>query len=281
MNDRYVFIKQLPSGGFGNVAVWFDNELQREVVVKSLINPSLENRERFVREAKILNKLLYHEYVVDIIDSNFNTLNPYIILEHCKHGTLQDWVTKRPLLGYPDIHVAYAIQHAAIGLHAIHELGGVHRDIKPANLFIGEYKQGEVRIKVGDFGVGRLPYPHTRGNVTRTIFGTEGYIAPEGYKPGAVFTKEYDIYSLGITGIQLVTGSIDPHSIHNSWLVNGELKSLLIRMTSKIPKERPTASEVIQAIPKIEKKQAENTKTALAGTAAVVVLGLLFGGGGD
>jgi serine/threonine-protein kinase len=278
MLDRYTLIKQLPSGGFGNVAVLFDKQLNREVVIKTLIHPSYENRERFAREAKILNMLIEHEHIVDILDSNPYVSNPFIILEHCKHGTLQDQIAKRPLLGYPDVNVAYAIQHAALGLNAIHELNGVHRDIKPANIFVGENKQGQPTIKLGDFGFGRLPYPHTRGGATRHIFGTEGYIAPEAYKPGAVFTKACDIYSLGITGIELVTGSRNPDSINNTWFVNGELKNLLIRMISQNPNERPTALEVTQAIPKVEKKHTENVNTVLVGTAAAVVLGLLFGG---
>lgn len=277
MLDRYTFVKQLPSGGFGNVAVLFDKQLNREVVIKTLIHPSSENRERFLREAKILNTLINHEHIVDILDSNPYASNPFIILEHCKHGTLQDQIAKRPLLGYPDVNVAYAIQHIALGVHAIHQLGGVHRDIKPANIFLGENKQGQLTVKLGDFGFGRLPYPHTRGGVTRHIFGTEGYIAPEAYNPGAEFTKACDIYSLGVTGIELATGSRDPNSINTTWFVNGELKNLLLRMTSQNPDARPTALEVIQAIPKVEKKQIEYVNTALAGTAAVVVLGLLFG----
>jgi len=275
MQNRYRFIKQLPSGGFGNVAVLYDQQLQREVVIKTLIHPSPENHERFAREARILNALIDNEFVVDILDSNPYATNPYIILEHCKHGTLQSWIDKRPLLGHNDVNVAHAIQHAAAGLYAIHNLDGVHRDIKPPNLFIGENKQGELRIKVGDFGFGRLPYPYTRGGVTRHIFGTEGYIAPEAYKPRAVFTQPCDIFSLGITGIELVTGSRDPNSIHNTWFVNGELKNLLIRMTSQKPEERPTALKVFQSIPAIEKKQNENVATAAIGLAAAIIIGLL------
>lgn len=277
MLDRYTFIKQLPSGGFGNVVVLFDKQLNREVVVKTLIHPSHENRERLQREARILDTLINHEHVVDILGSTPYVSNPCIILEYCKHGTLQDWITNRPLLGHADVNVAHAIQHAALGLHAIHELGGVHRDIKPANLFIGENKQGEIRIKVGDFGFGRLPYPYTRGGMTHHIFGTEGYIAPEAYKPGAVFTKACDIYSLGITGIELVTGSRDPNSINSTWFLNGELKNLLLRMTSQNPEARPTALEVVQAIPIVEKKQTENVNTAIVGGLALLGLGLLFG----
>jgi serine/threonine protein kinase len=109
MDERYRLIRQLPGGGFGNICVFFDNQLKREVVVKSLIEPSAENRHRFLRQAKILKTLSSHEHVVDILGENLQNNNPYIILEHCRHGTLQDWVTNRGLFGRPEIEVAYAI----------------------------------------------------------------------------------------------------------------------------------------------------------------------------
>lgn len=277
MYERYEFIKQLPSGGFGNVTVLFDRQLKREVVVKSLINPSWENRQRFEREAAILFQLLPHEHVVDIIDANFGTLNPCIILEHCKHGTLQDCITNRGLFGPPPIHVAYAIQHAALGLQAIHELGGFHRDIKPANLFIGDNENGQLTIKIGDFGFGRLPYPHTFSNVTRHACGTVGYIAPELYT-GSFFTEACDIYSLGITGIELLTGSREIDSLNQVWIFNSELKALLLRMTKANPADRPSALEVAQGIKLVEKKQNDNAKAVVLGGLAILGIGLLLGG---
>ena len=276
MYGRYRFIKQLPSGGFGNVTVLFDRQLNREVVVKSLISPSWDNRQRFEREAAILFQLLSHEHVVDIIDAKLGTPNPCIILEYCKHGALQDWVTNRGLFGPSAINVAYAIQHAALGLHAIHELGGFHRDIKPANLFIGDNENGQLTIKLGDFGFGRLPYPHTFSNITRHACGTVGYIAPELYT-GAVFTGACDIYSLGITGIELLTGSLEIASLPQAWISNSELKALLLRMTKTNPAERPTALEVAQGIKLVEKKQNDNAKAVVLGGLALLGIGLLLG----
>ena len=277
MYERYRFIKQLPSGGFGNVTVLFDRQLNREVVVKSLISPSWDNRQRFRREAAILFQLLSHEHVVDIIDAKLRTPNPCIILEYCKHGTLQDWITNRGVFGPSSINVACAIQHAALGLQAIHELRGFHRDIKPANLFIGDNHNGQLTIKLGDFGFGRLPYPHTFSNVTRHACGTAGYIAPELYA-GADFTEACDIYSLGITGIELLTGSREIDSLNKAWTFNSELKVLLLRMTKTHPAERPTALEVAQGIKLVEKKQNDNAKAVVLSGLAILGIGLLLGG---
>jgi len=275
MSERYTLIKQLPSGGFGNVIVVFDRQLNRELVVKSLINPSPENRQRFAHEAAILSQLLPHEHIVDLIEAKLDSLNPYIILEYCKHGTLQDWVVNRGLFGPSEMNVAYAVQHASLGLHAIHELGGFHRDIKPANLFIGDNRNGQLTIKLGDFGFGRIPYPYAASDMTRHACGTVGYIAPELYRQGAVFAKACDIYSLGITGIELLTGSRDPESLKRTWILNGELKDMLVKMTNSNPSERPTALQVAQSITVVEKKQSENA-IALLLSGLVIVGGYLL-----
>ena len=278
MTERYEFIKRLPSGGFGNVIVLRDRQLNIEVVAKSLISPTAENRERFLREAKILNSLLYHEHVVDILGADFTTATPYILLEHCKHGTLQDWVTNRGLFGRGEWEVAFAVQHAALALHAIHELGGFHRDVKPSNLFIGENRLGQRMVKLGDFGLGRLPYPVTRGGITRHACGTEGYIAPELYAPNATFTAPCDVFSLGVTGIELYTGLRDRSALTASRM-SDDLKNLLLRMTSLNPNERPSAIVVAATISSLEKARNENVKTAAMWGLGILGLGLLFGSG--
>ena len=278
MHQRYDFIKQLPSGGFGNVSVLFDKVLRREVVVKSLITPSWDNHQRLIREADMLHSLLSHEHVVDIIDAKLSLSNPCIILEYCKHGTLQDWVANRGLFGPWEINVGYAIQHAALGLRAIHELGGFHRDIKPANLFIGENQNRQLTIKLGDFGFGRLPHRYGLSKLTRHACGTIGYIAPELYGPNPVFTQACDIYSLGITGIELLTGSREISRLNEAWIFNSELKALLLRMTRLNPMERPTALDVAQGIKLVEKKANDNARAVVLGGLAIISLGLLLGG---
>ena len=172
--------------------------------------------------------------------------------------------------------MAYAVQHAALGLHAIVERGGFHRDVKPANLFIGDNQTGQLTIKLGDFGFGRLPHPHAFSNMTRHACGTVGYIAPELSRPGAVFTSACDIYSLGITGIELLTGSREPNAINQAWIFNSELKALLLRMTQINPSERPTALEVARGIKLVEKKQVDNARAVLGGLALIGVGLLVF-----
>ena len=109
--------------------------------------------------------------------------------------------------------------------------------------------------------------------------GTEGYIAPELYTPNSMFTATCDIYSLGITGVELLTGSRERESINRAWIVNSELKGMLLRMTSPNPLARPSATEVAINIHAVEKQHNANAKTVLVGLGALIGFGLLFGGG--
>jgi serine/threonine-protein kinase len=280
MGEKYDFVKQLPSGGFGHLTVFFDKQLNREVVVKTLREPNIgENRNRLRWEARCLYHLRKHEHVVDFIGYNPDPGNPCIVMEHCRHGTLQGWLDNRGFWAVPNWwDVACAVQHAALGLQAVHTLGGFHRDVKPSNLLVGDNKAGQRTVKLGDFGMGRLPYPFTTSNITRHGCGTDGYIAPELYE-GREFDKPCDIYSLGITGVELLTGSKNRELLHQKTWVPADFRALLLRMTNRNPAERPDAAATASAISVIlEAHQADVNKGLLIAGVALAV-GLLIKAG--
>jgi len=191
MNDRYQFVEYLPGGGFGKITVFFDRELKRKVVQKSLRNPTPENCEALIREGRLYMKLAKHNHVVDLLGYRFNYTDPCLILPFYAEGTLEK------LVGNSNWYESMIfIQHAAKGIQAIHNEGGFSRDIKPANLFVSKNAQRLKIIKVGDLGLGRLPYPFTNGTMTRHACGTPEYMAPELFEPNAQFTTACDVYSL-------------------------------------------------------------------------------------
>lgn len=246
-------LRELGRGSFGRVFLAHDDVLGIEVAVKELIRPDAEF-ERFQREARLLAEQVANDYVVTILRSELDGSNPRIVLEYCDGGSLRQWVAQASWQ-----QAATMLLHAANGLLGIHSAGGFHRDIKPENLLLGRVPgvDGYV-VKVADFGLARVPAT-VSPPMTRGAGGTAGYIAPEVYASGAQFSSAADIYSLGIVGIELLTGQraavpIDPT------VAPIELRTLLVRMTSPWAPLRPTAADLIVALGEIVGAQAPPQK---------------------
>jgi len=266
MTQRYKLIQPIGRGGFGRIELLYDQQLQQKVVRKTLMNPTYENCQRLIREGEICMQLRDEVNIVDLLDYDFNYSNPCLVLPYYDNGTLETRVGNRDW--YDSI---IYIQNAASGLRAVHNLGGIHRDTKPSNLFVDKRADGKYFVRVGDFGFGRLPQPFTSGTMTVHPCGTPDYIAPELYLPNARFSPACDIYSLGITGIELITGSRKRESINTIW-INNDVTQLLREMTSWIPSKRPDAATVaarsLDIIQTYDKNFSSVVKVGLAGLAA-------------
>lgn len=230
----YKIVRPLCAGGFGHVHLARREADGLLVAIKFLHDLNDENVRRFYREAKILHQQLGNPYVVRLFHSEFQSSPPYIVMEYCKGGSLRSWVGKN----VDWLQVAAALSNAAAGLSKIHEVGGFHRDVKPDNLLIAEKDDGSKVIKVGDFGVARVPRTSTQP-MTRSAWGTEGYMAPE-ILLGRDFTKACDVYSLGVTGLELLTGTRDPARLRARSDIPQQLRELLFRMMSPQAALRPT-----------------------------------------
>lgn len=269
MAERYQFIQRLGQGGFGKIELFDDNDLRRKVVRKSLISPTFDNCQRLIREGEICMELRHQTHVVDLLDYQFNYSNPWLIFPYYEEGTLEKRVGSRDW--YDSI---ICVQNAATGLRAVHSIGGIHRDTKPSNLFVDKRNDGKHFVRVGDFGLGRLPQPYTSGTMTLHPCGTPDYMAPELYQPGARFTQACDIYSLGITGIELITGSRKRESINTIW-INNSVTQLLLEMTSWTPSKRPDAATVAsRSLNIIQTYNVNFTNAVTVGLAGLAAYGL-------
>lgn len=155
---------------------------------------------------------------VRLLDWNIEEAPFFIEAEHVAGGDLRQWAQARGGLAAVPLatRIALAIQ-AADALSLAHAAGLLHKDLKPANLLVEEGADGEPRVKLSDFGSGRLldpsRIPITRLGFTETVAGddsdggTPHYVAPEclaGQQP----TVRSDIYSLGILLFQLLVGDL-------------------------------------------------------------------------
>jgi serine/threonine protein kinase len=162
---------------------------------------------------------------------------PFIVLEYCEFGSLHSWIgssnAKTALIILNDISKA---------LFGIHAANGFHRDIKPQNILISKETPERIIFKLSDFGLARLPPPYSR-SMTNTAWGTQGYMAPEILNNNSFSTKS-DIYSLGITLIELMTGNKNRISLDQIQIPD-KFKKLILSMTAFNPDERLTINQVL------------------------------------
>lgn len=272
MQSKYEIIKELGRGGFGHVYLAREKRTGRKVAIKVLQRVDEISLKRFMREGKRLYEQLDNEFVVDFIDCDFNAKPPYIVIEYCEFGSLRRWVTERH--SWED--VASALLHAAIGLSQIHSIGGFHRDIKPDNLLLGYTASGNWIVKVADFGLARVPITSS-GAITKSPMGTEGYIAPE-VLSGYEYHSGADIFSLGITGIELLTGmrSVMGLATQQPPLA---FNQLLLKMIAPHFSQRPNIHQLIQELERILRSTSSQAVSADDPVASLLKVGgaLLIG----
>ncbi|MGJ8676781.1 MAG: serine/threonine-protein kinase [Akkermansiaceae bacterium] len=197
----YDQIKLLATGGMGAVYTARQKSLDRTVAIKVLTHSfsfSLQFRQIFKQEAKVMAKLS-NPSLVSIYD--YGEINGllYIVMGYIKGRTLHE-VAHQKQVAHQEaaqliIKIAEALTHA-------HRHGILHRDIKPANIIIDE-NANPVLI---DFGLS-----HHRDDSTAkggTVFGTDGYTAPEILLPPYRADQRADVFSLGILFYELVTGTL-------------------------------------------------------------------------
>ena len=253
LQQRYRILSRLGRGGFGAVYMVADTRLgDRILAVKQLSQSGLRPQEihdaseAFKREALMLGGLM-HPSLPRIYDHFAEAGNWYLVMDFIEGETLEERLQKASGGHLPVEEVL------AIGMQLCAVLGYLHtrqpaiifRDLKPANIMVTP----DGNIYLIDFGIARLFKP---GQAKDTIaFGSPGYAAPEQYGK-AQTTARADIYSLGATLHQMLTGS-DPSEAPFAFAppqVSGpEFGQLIMHMVSMDANKRPASiAEVKQRL---------------------------------
>lgn len=206
----YRIVRSIGQGGMAVVFEAIDTELDRKVAVKLLRSEyqDLESRERFQREARALAGIR-HPNVVSVysvaVDS---TSNPFIVMEYVQGESIQDRLKREEVVS-PNL-AAQWIADVADGLAAAHEAGLVHRDIKPSNVLLAPDLRGYplLTAKLADFGLARSTSVAQQVTQTGVLLGTPAYMSPEHIAAPELCNAKSDIYSLGVTLYELLTGQV-------------------------------------------------------------------------
>ncbi len=203
--QNYYINELIDEGGMGSIYLGVHKYLQREAAIKDL-NPLLRNNagiiERFRYEAFVLSKL-QHPNIVSLYDYVETQDNYYIIMEYVKGNTLADYIETNtgPIPERQAISIFLRILDA---MGYAHKKNILHRDIKPSNFIINDNND----IKILDFGIAKS-VDGTAPNITKTGLkvGTTMFMSPQQVK-GQVLDRRSDIYSLGVTLFQMLTGQL-------------------------------------------------------------------------
>ena len=258
LSGRYEVLKRVGSGGMADVYMAKDHKLNRNVAVKVLKSEYVEDEKflkKFETEAQAVARLS-HPNIVNIYDVGIEDGINYIVMELAEGITLKEYIRKKGYLSPKETveistQIAYAISHA-------HKNHIIHRDIKPQNILVSDTGI----IKVTDFGIAKATSSNTVTS-TATAMGSVHYISPEQAK-GRFCDEKSDIYSLGITMYEMVTGHVPfdhengvtialmhlqneitpPSQIRDG--IPDSLEKIILKCTMKKPEERyQTADDLI------------------------------------
>ena len=230
IGDRYEILEKIGTGGMSDVYKAKCHKLNRFVAVKVLKQEFSENA-NFVSKFKIEAQAaagLMHSNIVNVYDVGEEDGIHYIVMELVEGITLKKYIEKKARLSYKEA-VSIAIQ-VSMGIDAAHSHHIIHRDIKPQNIIIS--KDG--KVKVTDFGIAKAA---TSNTITSNVMGSVHYTSPEQAR-GGYSDEKSDIYSLGITMFEMLTGRVP---------FNGETTVAIA--IKHIQEELPSPKEFVPEIP--------------------------------
>lgn len=209
---RYRLLQLIGHGGIGEVYRGEEIGTGKAVAIKVVRGEYATHDgvlRRFRREARLLEQVR-HRNVVELVEVNEADGVLYMAMELVIGQSLAEMQKKRGRL--PEREALLICAEIARGLAAAHARGIVHRDVKPGNILLGALAPGEVselehRVKVCDFGIASVGIDSDETSLTQNeALGTPRYMAPEQCVPGSTITPAADVYALGMTLFQLLTG---------------------------------------------------------------------------
>jgi len=277
---RFQIVRKLGAGGMGVVYEAIDSEYGGRVALKTLRSITPRAVQRFKKEFRALTGLS-HPNVVELRELHVDGDELYFTMELVHGSDLLSWV-RAPGVAIewshddqgqaegPDYErLADAARQLVLGVNALHQHGKLHRDLKPSNVLVTE--QG--RVVVLDFGLitdTSDDEVHTAGDpltLSGMVMGTPSYMSPE-QADGDPLTPATDWYAVGVMLYEALTGTV-PHSSETGIEMMvaratstpadprtlapktpDALAKLTMALLAKQPEDRPTAEQLLEALPR-------------------------------
>lgn len=201
VKERYRLSKKLGEGSFGEVWLAEDMLLDNmQVALKFYQRTDSEGQTAFTREyTRVLH--LKHDNLLTASYFDFYQRRPFLVMDYCSRGAASQYK------GHMEEKKVWQFVHdVAAGLAYMHRQQPpiIHQDIKPGNVLV--HSTG--RFVVTDFGISRSTLSGSGSGEALKSAGTIAYMGPERFKANAETIKASDIWSLGSSVYELVTGNV-------------------------------------------------------------------------
>ncbi len=235
---KYRLNREIGRGGMGVVYEALNKELNKKVAIKKMkeeLSISPREKKRFMEEARRVAEL-HHPNIIDIYDMGEEDKIVYLVFEYVDGQTIEQRLDHS---GRCTLKETKKVMLAVCsGLEYAHGMKLIHRDLKPSNIMVASAGW----VKVMDFGIAR-ELKDTLSRLTGTeTSGTLAYMPPEQHL-GTGFDSRSDIYSLGVTMYEMLTGELPFKG--PDYLIQKE--RMIYRKMREIEKSIPEEIEVIVA----------------------------------
>ncbi len=235
----YDILEEIGHGGMATVYRAYQRTVDRDVAIKIILKDlaaEVGAVQRFQREARLIARL-EHPHILPVYDFDGANEPPYIVMRFLEGGTLKE-VLAHGLL--PIEEVAYLMRQVCSALDYAHRQGSVHRDIKPSNILVDR----EGNAFISDFGLAHIMESDAEtAQITRSglIVGTPDYMSPEQALGIDDVDPRADLYALGVTLFQMLTGELP-------FTASSSIGLLLMHTQEPIPSARAIRSDLSPAI---------------------------------